>query len=153
MPRLEGQMNYLVDYSRGELALWSGFMYQTINLMDKNYDYQLSGIDVGMHLKMDNLGVRLAYTDTNGIGADGLYGFGGINDAEVKASQWYGELTYVQGKTTIGASYGEGQQDATTTPVGAALAVTNKLYFPKTLLLINASGPEIELSTWHSAAK
>ena len=127
MPRLEGQMNYLVDYSRGELALWSGFMYQTINLMDKNYDYQLSGIDVGMHLKMDNLGVRLAYTDTKGIGADGLYGFGGINDAEVKASQWYGELTYVQGKTTIGASYGEGQQDATTTPVGAALAVTNKL--------------------------
>jgi predicted porin len=80
-----------------------------------------------MHLKMDGLGVRLAYTDTKGIGADGLYGFGGINDAEVKATQWYGEMTYVQGKTTIGASYGEGQQDETTTPVGAALAVTNKL--------------------------
>jgi len=127
MPRIEGQLNYLMDYSRGEAKFWTGFLYQNIKLLDKNYDYNLTGIDVGMHLKMDGLGVRLAYTDTKGIGADGLYGFGGINDAEVKATQWYGELTYVQGKTTIGTSYGEGQQDATTTPVGAALAVTNKL--------------------------
>jgi len=132
MPRLEGQLNYLVDYSRGELKFWTGFLYQNIQLLDKSYDYNMRGVDVGSHLDIDGFGLTLAYTDTKGIGADGLYGFNtdggvGINDAEVKATQWYGEADYVMGKTTLGFSYGEGQQDATTTPVGKARDITNKL--------------------------
>jgi predicted porin len=132
MPRIEGQLNYLVDYSRGELKFWTGFLYQNIQLLDENYDYNMRGVDVGSHLDIDGFGLTLAYTDTKGIGADGLYGFNtdggvGINDAEVNATQWYGEADYVMGKTTLGCSYGEGQQDATVSPVGKARDITNKL--------------------------
>jgi predicted porin len=92
----------------------------------------MRGVDVGSHLDIDGFGLTLAYTDTKGIGADGLYGFNtdggvGINDAEVNATQWYGEADYVMGKTTLGCSYGEGQQDATVSPVGKARDITNKL--------------------------
>ncbi len=127
MPRLEGQLDYGSGSSDSGFKVWTGFMYQTIKLMDKNYDYNLTGMDVGGHIDVGNAGLTLAYTDTKGIGADGLYGFGGINDAEVKATQWYAEADYVLNKTTIGLSYGEGQQDATLTAVGSASAVTNKL--------------------------
>ncbi len=127
MPRLEGQLDYASGSSDGGFKLWTGFMYQTIQLMDKDYDYNLTGIDVGGHVDVGNAGLTLAYTDTKGIGADGLYGFGGINDAEVQATQWYIEADYVLNKTTFGLSYGEGQQDATVTAVGAAKAITNKL--------------------------
>lgn len=127
MPRLEGQLDYVSGSSDSGFKVWTGFLYQPIKLMDKNYDYNLTGLDVGGHVDVGNAGLTLAYTDTKGIGADGLYGFGGINDAEVKATQWYAELDYVLNKTTFGLSYGEGQQDATVTVVGSATAVTNKL--------------------------
>jgi hypothetical protein len=132
MPRLEGQLDYTLDASFGEMKVWTGFMYQNINLIDKQYDYNLTGIDVGTHIDVGSFGLTLAYTDTKGVGADGLYGYNtdgglGINDAEVKATQWYGEVDYVLDKTTLGFSYGEGQQDATITPVGAARDITNKL--------------------------
>ncbi len=132
MPRLEGQLDYIMDASFGEMKVWTGFMYQNINLIDLKYDYNLTGVDVGTHIDVGGFGLTLAYTDTKGVGADGLYGFNtdgglGVNDAEVKATQWYGEADYVLGKTTLGFSYGEGQQDATVTPVGSARDITNKL--------------------------
>ncbi len=132
MPRLEGQLDYIMDASFGEMKVWTGFMYQNINLIDLKYDYNLTGVDVGTHIDVGGFGLTLAYTDTKGVGADGLYGFNtdgglGVNDAEVKATQWYGEADYVLGKTTVGFSYGEGQQDATVTPVGSARDITNKL--------------------------
>jgi len=132
MPRVEGQLDYVLDASYGELKLWTGFLYQNIRLIDKNYDYNMTGVDIGAHIDVDIFGLTLAYTQTTGIGADGLYGFNtdggvGINDAEVEATQWYSEVDYVLGKTTLGASYGEGQQDATVTPVGVARAITNQL--------------------------
>lgn len=127
MPRLEGQLEYMMDSASSELRLWSGFLYQPVRLPDDDFNYHMSGVDVGAHLDIGGFGLTLAYTDTKGIGADGLYGFGGVNDAEVKATQWYTEADVVINKTTYGLSYGEGQQDATITKIGAAKDITNKL--------------------------
>jgi hypothetical protein len=131
MPRLEGQLDYASGTSTSGFKMWTGFTFQSVTLIDKKYDYDMSGIDIGGHVDVGGFGLTLAYTDTKGIGADGLYGYGGINDAEVQATQWYVEADYAMGNTTIGYSYGEGQQDAIATsvsrPVGAAGEITNTL--------------------------
>lgn len=136
MPRLEGQLDYTSTMTNGGLRLWVGFMHQNVSLTDIKYDYNMTGVDLGGHLDVGMFGLTLAYTDTEGVGADGLYGFNtdggaGVNDAEVKATQWYLEADIQSDKTTYGLSYGEGQQDAEATsagrPVGPARDITNKL--------------------------
>jgi predicted porin len=107
--------------------VWSGFIHQDVELPDLDFKYRYQGFDVGTHLALGGLGLTLNYTDTTGIGADGLYGFGGIDDAEVDATQWYVELDYTFGKTMLGVSYGEGKQDATVTRVGSAEAGRNQM--------------------------
>jgi predicted porin len=69
-------------------------------------------MDVGTKINLGDFNMALNYTDTTGIGADGLYGYGGINDADVDATQWYAEAYYTLDKTTVGYSYGEGSQDS-----------------------------------------
>lgn len=136
MPRVEGQLDYSSTMDNGGLHLWVGFMHQNVSLTDIKYDYNMTGIDVGGHMDAGPFGLTVAYTDTEGVGADGLYGLNtdggmGANDAEVKATQWYVEADVQSGKTTYGVSYGEGQQDAEASsasrPVGPARDITNKL--------------------------
>ena len=113
-PRIEGQLNYKMGTGNGSLELWSGVFQQSVNVVGENsFDYDMQGIDVGAHIDLASFGLTVSYTDTSGIGADGLYG-GTINDADVDGTQWYVEADYVFGKNTIGVSYGEGSQDART---------------------------------------
>lgn len=116
LPRVEGQINFQMK----GLELWSGFMWQPVKLMVEDVDYTLQGVDVGGRYVQGGARVTVSYTITQGIGADGLYGFGGINDAEVDGSQWYVEGAFTQNKTTYGASYGIGSQDAHTKPFAVA---------------------------------
>lgn len=111
-PRFEGQVNYSTNFDSGSVKLWAGFLQQNVSVESTTpFEYDLEGFDIGTHLDLGDFGITLSYTDTTGIGADGLYG-GTINDADVDATQWYVEADYTFGKTTIGFSYGEGHQDA-----------------------------------------
>lgn len=112
LPRIEGQLNYTGD----GFELWSGFMWQSVELIAEDVDYDIMGGDIGGRYTKGGARVTLAYTKTKGVGADGLYGFGGIADADVDGDQWYMEGAFTQNKTTYGASYGVGSQDAHTSP-------------------------------------
>jgi len=116
VPRVEGQINYVIN----SFELWTGFMWQPVELIVEDVDYNLQGVDVGGRYKQGGVQVTASYTITEGIGADGLYGFGGINDAEVEGSQWYVEGAFSHNKTTYGVSYGVGSQDAHTEPFAVA---------------------------------
>ena len=132
-PRVEAQANYLIDLNSGTLDLWLGGMYQSVNVVSADFDYAMSGWDVGARL--DAAGFRLtgAYSGTNGVGADGLIGINlngngnGLAEAEIEATQWYGEGMYTVDNFSVGVSYGEGSQDAVSTDVGSSPEITNKL--------------------------
>lgn len=111
-PRFEAQVNYTAEFDAGSISLWTGFLQQSVSVLGATpFDYDLEGVDVGTKVNLGDFSIALNYTDTTGIGADGLYG-GTINDAEVDATQWYVEAYYTFDKTTVGYSYGEGQQDS-----------------------------------------
>jgi predicted porin len=130
-PRLETQANYTFDINNGNLDLWLGAMIQDVDVVSADYNYNISGWDLGARFTAKDLRLTGAYSETSGVGADGLIGLNlsgtGLDQAEVEASQWYGEATYDLGKMTVGLSYGEGSQEAATTIVGSSPNITNKL--------------------------
>ncbi|MAM87207.1 MAG: porin [unclassified Hahellaceae] len=111
LPRIEAN----VVWTGSGITLWtSGFM-QSVDSNDQNVDdFTMSGIDFGAALAMGDLGLRANYAMTKGTGnyVFGGHGFAG-GAQEESADQWYLEATYVLGLTTIGASYGEGNDDLT----------------------------------------
>lgn len=121
LPRLEGQLTMSVS----EHSVWAGFMFQSVESSVEDYDIQ--AFDIGGQLNLGVMGVRAAYTVTQGIGADGLYGYGGIGDAGVDGSQAYVEGTYKMGAMTYGVSYGLGTQDSGTNASGSVAEVENTL--------------------------
>src|SRR6056297_670781 len=131
MPRLEAQANYLVDLNSGNLDLWLGGMTQHVKVLSDDFEYDISGWDLGARLSAKGFKLTGAYSETKGVGADGLIGISlsgtGLDQAEVEASQWYGEATYDLNKLTLGLSYGEGSQNAVTTVVGNSQDITNEL--------------------------
>lgn len=122
LPRFEGQAT--MDIGGGS-KVWAGFMYQQVESTVE--DFNIQAMDVGGHFQSGPMGVRAAYTITTGIGADGLYGFGGLSDAEIDGSQFYVEGTYNMGRMTYGASYGIGDQDSGTNASGAIAEIENTL--------------------------
>lgn len=126
-PRFEGQ----VTYSKDGFKVWTGAFLQEVSVEgEQAFDYDMQGFDVGAHFQVGGFGLTVNYTDTTGIGADGLYG-GSINDSDVDATQWYVEADYVVDKTRYGVSYGEGSQDSRdadiTRGLAAAADVDNEL--------------------------
>lgn len=111
-PRIEGQVNYSTKFDSANVELWSGLFQQNVSVLGATpFDYDMQGFDIGTRIGLGGFSIALSYTDTTGIGADGLYG-GTINDADVDATQWYVETYYTFDKTTVGYSYGEGHQDS-----------------------------------------
>lgn len=131
LPRVEGQVNYLISFDPGTLDLWVGGMVQQVNVIDPDFDYNMSGWDVGARLDAAGFRITGAYSGTQGVGADGLIGLNlngsGLAQAEVEATQWYAEGMYTAGKFSVGLSYGEGSQDANSTVLGSSPEITNKL--------------------------
>ncbi|WP_372906386.1 porin, partial [Rhodohalobacter sp.] len=130
-PRLEAQANYLISFDSGSVDLWAGGMTQNVDITSQNFDYNISGWDLGTRLNAGSLTLTGAYSETKGVGADGLIGLSltgsALDQADVEASQWYTEATYTAGNFTLGASYGEGAQDANTTEIGSSPDITNQL--------------------------
>ncbi|WP_340104059.1 porin [Rhodohalobacter sp. 8-1] len=130
-PRVEAQANYLIDLDYGTLDLWAGSMYQNVNVVSVDFDYAMSGWDVGARLDAAGFRITGAYSGTKGVGADGLIGINlngsGLAEAEVDATQWYAEGMYTAGKLSVGISYGEGSQDAVSTVLGSSPEITNQL--------------------------
>ena len=131
LPRVEMQANYLLDLDPGTLDIWAGGMYQRVNVISADFEYNISGWDMGARLAISGFGLTGAFSQTNGVGADGLIGISlngtGISQAEVEATQWYTEATYDLERTTFGLSYGEGAQEANTTVVGSSPDIKNAL--------------------------
>ncbi|MFO7846695.1 MAG: porin, partial [Balneolaceae bacterium] len=130
-PRIEAQANYVIPFESGNLDLWVGGMYQNVNVVEEDFTYKISGWDTGARLTAAGFRLTGAYSQTQSVGADGLIGLNltgsGLAQAEVDGSQWYAEGMYTAGKFSVGASYGEGSQDANETVLASSPDITNKL--------------------------
>lgn len=131
IPRVEGQADYVTEFESGNIRFWAGGMVQSVDVVSENFEYNISGWDLGLRLASGGLGFTGSYSETNGVGADGLIGLSltgsGLAQAEVGASQWYTEATYSSGKLTLGISYGEGEQQANSTVLGSSPDIKNQL--------------------------
>jgi predicted porin len=106
MPRIEAN----VVYSSDMFSLWSSAFTQDVDAQNGAFDdYTMSGIDFGGSVGVGGLNVRGNYSTTQGTG-NGVFA-ARLDPNEEDASQWYVETTYNFGRTTLGASYGEGEDD------------------------------------------
>ncbi|KPP99005.1 porin [Marinobacter sp. HL-58] len=105
-PRIEGNVVYSADM----FSLWTSAFTQDVDSKTGAFDdYTMSGVDFGGSVSLGGLGVRANYAMTSGTG-NGVFA-ARLDDQEEDASQWYVESTYDFGATTLGASYGEGEDD------------------------------------------
>lgn len=133
MPRFEGQ----VTYSGESFRVWTGAFQQAVSVTGvQAFDYDMQGFDVGAHIQVKGFGLTVNYTDTTGIGADGLYG-GSINDADVDATQWFVEADYTLDKTRFGISYGEGTQDSRAADASIGLGSADEVDNELTMLFVH----------------
>ncbi|MBS3803143.1 MAG: porin [Oleiphilaceae bacterium] len=107
-PRIEANVVYSTDM----FSVWTSGFTQDVDSNGGGFeDFTMSGIDFGGSVSVAGLGVRANYSTTQGTG-NGIFGGHGLAGAqEEDASQWYVEGTYTFGRTTLGASYGEGEDD------------------------------------------
>jgi hypothetical protein len=133
LPRFEGQLTY----SAGNFKVWTGAFLQEVSVLGaQSFDYDMQGFDVGAKVGMGGFGLTLSYSDTVGVGADGLYG-GSINDADVDATQWYVEADYQVDATRFGFSYGEGSQDSREADLIKGLGVAAEVDNELTMLFVH----------------
>lgn len=106
MPRIEAN----VVYSGDNFSLWSSGFTQDVDSKTGTFDdYTMSGIDFGGFVSLGGLSVRGNYGITQGTG-NGVFA-ARLDPNEEDASQWYVETTYQINRTTLGVSYGEGEDD------------------------------------------
>jgi predicted porin len=106
MPRIEAN----VVYSGNNFSLWSSGFTQDVDSKTGTFDdYTMSGIDFGGSVSFGGLSVRGNYGMTQGTG-NGVFA-ARLDPNEEDASQWYVETTYQFNRTTLGVSYGEGEDD------------------------------------------
>jgi predicted porin len=106
MPRIEAN----VVYSGDNFSIWSSGFTQDVDSKTGTFDdYTMSGIDFGGSVSFGGLSVRGNYGMTQGTG-NGVFA-ARLDPNEEDASQWYVETTYQINRTTLGVSYGEGEDD------------------------------------------
>ena len=140
-PRFEVQADYTFGFDAGSLRLWAGGLYQYVDVVSENFNYDITGWDVGARLNAAGFGLTASYSETSGIGSDGLIGIGldspfGLAQADMDGQQWYVEGTYDFGGFIVGASYGEGIQDGVTNPFDTFSRNTNQLIMGFTRLTV-----------------
>lgn len=108
-PRIEANL----VWSPGRVTLWSSAFSQSVDVNDPAADdFTMTGIDLGGAVTLGELNLRGNYATTQGTGNSVFGGHGVTGGAQQEsADQWYTEATYGLGKTTLGASYGEGEDD------------------------------------------
>ena len=116
-PRVEAEATYAVKSDRAAFRVWAGGLGQSLKDKGTDSTTTISGFDGGAHVDVAGFGLTAAYTTTKGVGPSGFQGNGFVCDAagcrSAKTDFWYGGANYtLSGKTTFGASYGEGNQKA-----------------------------------------
>ena len=109
-PRIEANVVYSTDM----FSLWTSGFTQDVDSKTAAFDdFTMTGIDFGGSVSLGGLGLRANYGVTQGTGSIVVGGIDGSAAAaqEEDADQWYVESTYDFGRTTLGASYGEGEYD------------------------------------------
>jgi len=104
-PRVEANLVYSAD----NFSLWTSGFTQDVGSKTGTNEYTMSGIDFGGSVSLGYLAVRGNYSMTSGTG-NGVFA-ARFDPNEEDASQWYVETTYQINRTTLGASYGEGEDD------------------------------------------
>lgn len=142
-PRFEGELTYATTFSNGAFKAWVDGLWQDIEntAVGANDDATVSGWGTGATASYMGFGLTGYYYDGEGLGR-ALQFAGGVacNAAgtlceEAENDGYYVQGTYTfNGKTKVGASYGESTQDAFT----AAGLVTNGL----------ATNQDVELNMW-----
>lgn len=107
-PRIEANVVYSADI----FSLWSSAFIQDVGSKTGSFDeYTMSGVDFGGSVSIAGLSLRGNYSMTSGTG-NGVFA-ARLDPEEEDASQWYVETTYNIDRTTLGVSYGEGEDDFT----------------------------------------
>ncbi|MEJ2416227.1 MAG: porin [Exilibacterium sp.] len=64
-PRIEAQLDYATEFDGGGFKFWTGFMYQKVELVVEDLDYDIQGADIGAHIDLGGFGLTLAYQDAH----------------------------------------------------------------------------------------
>lgn len=142
LPRFEGNVVYSTDM----FSLWTSAFTQDVDSKTGTFDgYTMSGVDVGGSVSAGGLAVRGNYSMTSGTG-NAVFA-ARLDANEEDASQWYVESTYDFGRTTLGASYGEGEDDINSdandtdlTMIFGRYAVTDALTFMAEYTMFGTNG-------------
>lgn len=118
-PLIEAELTF--NHAFGEnggnsIAFWADFMTQNVeDLGPGSGDADITGVGIGGRLKLGALGISGNYEDNEGI-AEGFMAAGVRCDATgcdaVEGDQWYANVDFTVGNVVLGASYGEGTEDA-----------------------------------------
>ena len=149
-PKFEGEVTYSTTFTDGNIAAWVSGTWQSMHcdsggacnsgIAGANNDVDLEGVDFGGQLNYMSFGLTGYYytgqalgTDIkngiNGAGSALIAGAGGLNLDPVTGSWreadndgFYAQGTYTfGGKTKVGFSYGETNQDSAHNSVGGTL--------------------------------
>jgi hypothetical protein len=134
MPQLQVEANYSSSFDGGSIALWAGGVYQEMEgrsagAFSTTADVTTQAINVGINANMGPIGVVASMYDGEALGAirvadTNSYTCTSNFCTEADADGYYIQGTYtMNGKTKIGISYGESNQDRN--DVGVVAPVTN----------------------------
>jgi hypothetical protein len=115
-PRVEAEANYAHKAGRVDVKVWAGALGQSVKDKGTGSKTSIRGFDGGARLGIAGFAVTGAYSTTEGVGSSGFQGNGFVCDVagcrSAETDFWYAGADYTIGKTTLGASTGEGNQKA-----------------------------------------
>ena len=135
-PRFEGEVSYTTAFSGGSFQVWVDGLWQDIesSATGATADVQVTGYGVGANVKLNGFDVVGYYYNGEGLGRSLQFlggtrcNGGGTTCQENDADGYYVQGTYTfNGKTKIGASWGESSEDGFSANTGAGLAATSSV--------------------------
>jgi hypothetical protein len=117
-PRFEGELTYGTKLDDVAVNAWVGAMSQSLSSQTPGAASvpTMRAFDVGAHLAWAGFNATANYTDGEGVEWVKFQGYstgcaGPLECHAAKYKQWYVNADYTFGRTTIGASTGQGRQD------------------------------------------
>ena len=122
IPQLQMEANYATSFDGGSIALWAGGVYQEMEgrntgAFNTTGDVTTQAINLGINANMGPMGFVASFYDGEALGAvrvadTNSYHCTSTACTEADADGYYVQGTYTMGgKTKIGLSYGESNQD------------------------------------------
>ena len=122
IPQLQMEANYATSFDGGSIALWAGGVYQEMEgrnagAFNTTGDVTTQAINLGINANMGPMGFVASFYDGEALGSvrvadTNSYHCTSTACTEADADGYYVQGTYTMGgKTKIGLSYGESNQD------------------------------------------